>query len=208
MIGFNRTRADHRQDHTELETPGQVDRARHIQTVPRRAGTRGPRRFLPHTPVVLLVQPTGQNRPEPSRNQHTPRLRSRARRSSGRFVSGGVSAGSAASSRFHGPGRGKAEVRQRPHWKSCDHVGRSEAKQAQRTLSLRRTSFREPEGLCVNARGEAWRHHVANRVYRIQAARWDHGRIAPASRRAVVAGLAEPAEATADVPICGNGVGW
>jgi hypothetical protein len=66
MIGFNRTRADHRQDHTELETPGQVDRARHVQVVPRRAGTQARGDSYPHTSVVLLVQPTGQNRPEPN----------------------------------------------------------------------------------------------------------------------------------------------
>ena len=92
--------------------------------------------------------------------------------------------------------------------KAAITLGDPEAKQAQRTSSPQRTSSRVPEGPCVKARGEAWRHHVANRVYRIQAEGWDHGRIAPASKWAVVAGLAEPAEATADVPICGNVVGW
>ena len=70
MIGFNRTRADHRQDHTEPETPGQVDRARHIQVVPRRAATRGPRRFLPPhfggpSSVTDRSEPTG-TKPKPT----------------------------------------------------------------------------------------------------------------------------------------------
>jgi hypothetical protein len=35
--------------------------------VPRRAGTQARGDSYPHTSVVLLVQPTGQNRPEPKR---------------------------------------------------------------------------------------------------------------------------------------------
>ena len=57
-----------------LKPQGRLTAPRHISGCAAPGWDQRPEAILPHASVVLLVQLTGQNRPEPSRNQHTPSL--------------------------------------------------------------------------------------------------------------------------------------